>query len=47
MLRQLLTYSGALVTTVPSGEAALVVLESVLADVIISDRRCHDTTAAG
>lgn len=37
MLRQLLTYSGALVTTVPSGEAALVVLESVLADVIISD----------
>lgn len=37
MLRQLLVHSGALVTTVDSGERALGVLQSVLADVIVSD----------
>jgi CheY-like chemotaxis protein len=37
MLRQLLTHSGALVTTVEGGAAALAVLRSVLADVIVSD----------
>lgn len=37
MLRQLLTHSGALVTTVDTGEGALAVLRNVLADVIISD----------
>jgi CheY-like chemotaxis protein len=37
MLRQLLTYSGAVVTTVGSGDDAVAVLRSVLADVIVSD----------
>ena len=37
VLRQLLTHSGALVTTVDTGERALAVLRNVLADVIISD----------
>jgi CheY-like chemotaxis protein len=37
MLRQLLTHTGAVVTTVDSGARALAVLSNVLADVIISD----------
>jgi CheY-like chemotaxis protein len=37
MLRQLLTHTGALVTTVAAGDDVLVVLRNVLADVIISD----------
>jgi CheY-like chemotaxis protein len=37
MLRQLLTHSGALVMTVATGDAALVVLRNVLADVIVGD----------
>jgi CheY-like chemotaxis protein len=37
MLQQLLTHSGAVVTTVGSGDDAVAVLRSVLADVIISD----------
>lgn len=37
MLRQLLTYAGALVTTVDSGERALAALQNVLADVVVSD----------
>jgi CheY-like chemotaxis protein len=37
MLRQLLTHSGALVTTVATGDGALIVLRNVHADVIISD----------
>lgn len=37
MLRQLLTHAGALVTTVDSGDRALVALQNVLADVLVSD----------
>jgi CheY-like chemotaxis protein len=37
MLQQLLTYTGALVSTVGDAEAALAFLQTVLADVVISD----------
>ena len=37
MLRQLLAYTGALVTTAVDAEGALAVLRTVLADVVISD----------
>src|SRR5262245_33668715 len=37
MLRQLLAYAGALVTTTPDGEGALAILRNVSADVVISD----------
>jgi CheY-like chemotaxis protein len=37
MLRQILSHAGALVTTAPDGESALVILRNVAADVVISD----------
>ena len=37
MLRQILTHAGALVTTAADGESALVILQNVAADVVISD----------